>query len=51
MKKPVDNFAMLIEERLKALETNAFAVEQRAGLPADAIRNVLRSQKKKTAQR
>lgn len=46
MEKTPYDLAQLIEDRLKALETNAFAVEQRAGLPPDAIRNVLRSQKK-----
>lgn len=46
MKKPVYDLATMVDERLKALQTNAFAVEQRAGLPADAIRNVMRSQKK-----
>lgn len=42
--KPVEKqFVEAIEERLKALQTNAFAVEKAAGLPADAIRNVLRA--------
>ena len=40
------NFAEVIAQRLKALNTNAFAVEQAAGLPPDAIRNVIRSEKK-----
>ncbi|MGV8987607.1 MAG: S24 family peptidase [Cypionkella sp.] len=39
-------FAEMIRQRLKALNTNAFAVEQSAGLPPDAIRNVIRSKKK-----
>jgi len=39
-------FADLIESRLSALETNAYAVEKANGLPADAIRNVMRSTKK-----
>jgi len=39
-------FADVITQRLKALNTNAFAVETRAGLPPDAIRNVIRSRKK-----
>lgn len=39
-------FSTLVEQRLSALGTNAFAAEQAAGLPPDAIRNVIRSQKK-----
>lgn len=39
-------FSAMVEQRLKALNTNAFAEEKRANMPADAIRNVLRSQKK-----
>lgn len=38
--------AELIEQRLKALNTNAFAVEKEHGLPPDAIRSVLRGLKK-----
>ena len=41
-----DQFGEIIAQRLKALNTNAFAVETSAGLPADAIRNVVRSTKK-----
>lgn len=39
-------FSDLIEQRLLELNSNAFAVEQAAGLPADAIRNVIRSKTK-----
>ncbi len=39
-------FADLVKERLKALNTNAFSVENEAGLPPDAVRNVLRGVKK-----
>lgn len=39
-------FGKLVEERLKALNLNAFAVEKLANLPPDAIRNVMRSEKK-----
>lgn len=39
-------FAKMISDRMDALETNAFAVEQSADLPADAVRNVIRSKKK-----
>ncbi len=35
-----------VENRLKALETNAFAVEKAYGLPADAVRSILRGGKK-----
>jgi hypothetical protein len=35
-------FAELVEDRLSALNTNAFAVEQAHGLTPDAVRNVLR---------
>ena len=38
--------ATLIEKRLKELNTNAFAFERAHGLPADAIRSVLRGGKK-----
>ena len=40
-------FPSLVKERLKALKTNAFAAEAAAGLPQDAIRNVIRSDQKK----
>ncbi|QYK42826.1 MAG: helix-turn-helix transcriptional regulator [Paracoccaceae bacterium] len=40
------SFAKQVEERLKALNSNAFAVERQHGLPADAIRSVLRGNKK-----
>lgn len=46
MKTKDFSFADMIEDRLLALKTTAFAVEQAAGLPADAIRNVIRSSKK-----
>lgn len=36
----------MIIQRLKALNTNAFAVENEANLPPDAIRNIIRSTKK-----
>lgn len=36
----------MVAQRLKALETNAFSVEQAAGLPPDAIRNAMRSEKR-----
>lgn len=39
-------FGEIIEQRLKALNTNAFSAERAAGLPVDAIRNVIRSEKK-----
>jgi phage repressor protein C with HTH and peptisase S24 domain len=35
-----------VSERLSALGTNAFAVENAAGLPADAVRSILRGGKK-----
>ena len=41
-----DQFAEIIAQRLKSLNTNAYAVEVAAGLAPDAIRNVLRSEKK-----
>ena len=45
--EPAENtLARLIEQRLKALETNAFAFEKAHGLPADAVRSVLRGGKK-----
>lgn len=36
----------LVEQRLKALNTNAFAAETAAGLPEDTIRGILRGLKK-----
>ncbi|WP_126976490.1 S24 family peptidase [Frigidibacter oleivorans] len=36
----------MIDQRLKALDTNAFAFERSHGLPADAVRSVLRGNKK-----
>lgn len=39
-------FGDIVAQRLKALDTNAFAVEKAFGLPADAIRNVIRSEKR-----
>lgn len=39
-------FGHIVEERLRALKTNAFAVEKAFGLPPDAIRNVVRSEKR-----
>lgn len=39
-------FVEMIERRLKALNTNAFSAEKRANLPPDAIRNVIRSEKR-----
>lgn len=35
-----------VEQRLKALNTNAFAVERAHDLPADAVRSILRGGKK-----
>lgn len=46
MKRQMQPFSDLIEQRLLELNSNAFAVEQAAGLPADAIRNVIRSKTK-----
>lgn len=46
MTKEISSFSDLVEQRLASLGTNAFAAEQSAGLPPDAIRNVMRSQKK-----
>ena len=43
MAESVESFIRTVNERIEALETNTFAVETSAGLPADAIRNVLRS--------
>lgn len=36
----------LVAERLKALNTNAFAIEVASGLPEDAVRSILRGTKK-----
>lgn len=41
-----DEFVLAIRARLDELGTTAYAVETKAGLPADAIRNVLRSTKR-----
>lgn len=46
MEPAESTLARLIEKRLKALETNAFAFERAHGLPADAVRSVLRGGKK-----
>lgn len=35
-----------VEQRLKSLNTNPFAVEAAAGLPEDTVRSILRGQKK-----
>jgi phage repressor protein C with HTH and peptisase S24 domain len=40
------NLVQVVTQRLKQLETNAFAVEKAAGLPADAVRSILRGEKK-----
>jgi hypothetical protein len=41
----VQTFSDLIRDRLAELRLNAFSAENAAGLPPDAIRNVLRSEK------
>lgn len=41
----VQTFSDLIRDRLSELRLNAFSAENAAGLPPDAIRNVLRSEK------
>ena len=46
MENFTDAFGELVEQRLKALDTTPFAVEQAHGLKPDSIRNVLRSTKK-----
>mgnify|MGYP000042832776 CR=1 FL=1 len=46
MVNSASSFSLILEQRLSALGTNAFAAEQAAGLPQDAIRNVIRSVKK-----
>ena len=45
MESFVQAFSDLIRDRLSELRLNAFAAENAAGLPPDAIRNVLRSEK------
>jgi len=44
--KYADQFGDIVAQRLKALNTNAYAAETSAGLAADAIRNVIRSEKR-----
>ncbi|MGK8232579.1 helix-turn-helix transcriptional regulator [Roseovarius sp. MS2] len=39
------SFADIVRQRLEELDKRAFTVEQERGLPRDAIRNVLRSEK------
>lgn len=39
-------FGTIVAQRLDALGTNAFSVEKEKNLPADAIRNVMRSEKR-----
>ncbi len=46
MEKAEEKLAREISERLKELGTNAFAIEKAAGLPADAVRSILRGVKK-----
>lgn len=46
MTRYADQFGEIVAQRLKALKTNAYAVETSAGLSSDAIRNVIRSEKK-----
>ncbi|MFN8995200.1 MAG: helix-turn-helix transcriptional regulator [Pseudomonadota bacterium] len=46
MEHAQDTLAREVSERLSALGTNAFAVENSAGLPADAVRSILRGGKK-----
>lgn len=41
----VQSFSDLVRDRLSELRLNAFSAENAAGLPPDAIRNVLRSEK------
>ncbi|WP_439526216.1 S24 family peptidase [Roseovarius mucosus] len=45
MSTPDQSFAEIVRHRLKELDKRAFTVEQERGLPRDAIRNVLRSEK------
>lgn len=42
-------FAEVVAGRLEELGTNAFAFEKKAGLPVDAIRSVIRSDKKRAS--
>lgn len=46
MEKAEEVLIDAVASRLKLLETNAFAFEKAAGLPADAIRSILRGNKK-----
>lgn len=46
MNRYAHQFGEIVAQRLKALNTNAYAAETSAGLAADAIRNVIRSEKK-----
>lgn len=46
MEQASQAFSKEIQSRIKALKTNAFAVETAAGLPPDAVRNVLRGDSK-----
>ena len=46
MEHAQNTLAREVAERLSALGTNAFAVENAAGLPADAVRSILRGGKK-----
>jgi hypothetical protein len=46
MEHAEETLVRLVSERLKALNTNAFAVEKAANLPEDAIRSILRGGKK-----
>ena len=43
-----DQFAEMVRARLKELGVNAYALEKQLGLPRDAIRNVIRQDKKRT---
>jgi hypothetical protein len=42
MESAKNSFEQVVKRRLEALGTTVFAVEQRAGLPPDSLRNVLR---------
>lgn len=46
MRQDESAFAELVAERLKELDTTAFAIEKAHGLPPDAVRNILRGAKK-----
>lgn len=46
MEHAQNTLARQVSERLLALGTNAFALEKAAGLPADAVRSILRGGKK-----